>query len=168
MVFRDGVGDGRLNHTLEYEVPQIQQAFKRFGDGYNPKLSFVVVSKRVLSRFAIANTRVNAFLPFTATNYGSKLLRSFVIQGEYDNVPVGTVVDHTINKVYADGWPNFYLVSQSTLRGTVSPTHYILLYDNSDIHPDHLQKLTYKLTFMYVNSPAGSISVPAPCMVSLN
>ena len=62
-MFRDGVGDGRLNHTLEYEVPQIQQAFKRFGDSYNPKLSFVVVSKRVLSRFAIANTRVNSFLP---------------------------------------------------------------------------------------------------------
>ena len=50
VVFRDGVGDGRFNYTLEYEVPQIQRAFTKVSPEYKPKLSFVIVSKRIMVR----------------------------------------------------------------------------------------------------------------------
>jgi len=140
VVFRDGVGDGRLQFTRDYEVPQLLEAFKKFQPNYEPKLSFVVVSKRILAKFTVQNDR-----------------------GQMDNPPRGTVVDHTVTRAYREGWPNFYLVSQAATRGTVSPTHYILIYDNSKLEPDHLQKLTYKLTFMYTPNP-GSVRVPAPCL----
>ncbi len=50
-------------------------------------------------------------------------------------------------------------------QGTVTPTHYNVVYDGSGWKPDILQKLTYKLTHMYYNWP-GTIRVPAPCQVS--
>lgn len=37
----------------------------------------------------------------------------------------------------------FYLISQKTLQGTVIPTHYFILYDNTDIKTLH--ELTFKL-----------------------
>ena len=52
----------------------------------------------------------------------------------------------------------FNLLSQ----GTVSPTHYIVVHDNTGLKPDILQKISYKLTHMYYNWP-GTVRVPAPC-----
>lgn len=46
---------------------------------------------------------------------------------------------------------DFYLVSQSVRQGTVSPTHYNVIDDNSDWSPEIIQRLTYKLTHMYFN-----------------
>ena len=47
-------------------------------------------------------------------------------------------------------------------QGTVSPTHYIVVHDNTGLKPDILQKISYKLTHMYYNWP-GTVRVPAPC-----
>jgi aubergine-like protein len=44
----------------------------------------------------------------------------------------------------------------------VSPTHYVVIYDNSKLKPDYMQRLTYKMTHLYYNWP-GTIRVPAPC-----
>lgn len=60
---------------------------------------------------------------------------------------------------------DFFLVSQHVRQGTVTPTHYNVVHDLSGLKPDHMQKLTYKLTHMYYNWP-GTIRVPAPCQVS--
>ena len=70
------------------------------------------------------------------------------------------MLDHTITKRQLR--PNFFLVSQKVSEGTVSPTHYVLLYDNSSMSVDDSQKISYKLTHMYYNWP-GAIRVPAPC-----
>ena len=56
-------------------------------------------------------------------------------------------------------------MSQHVRQGTVSPTHYNVVYDASELKPDHMQRLTYKMTHMYYNWP-GTIRVPAPCQVS--
>ena len=56
-------------------------------------------------------------------------------------------------------------MSQHVRQGTVTPTHYNVVYDGSGWKPDILQRLTYKLTHMYYNWP-GTIRVPAPCQVS--
>merc|ERR1712098_1004221 len=75
------------------------------------------------------------------------------------NPPSGTVVDDvvTLPERY-----DFFLVSQSVRQGTVNPTSYNVIKDNSGLKPGHLQKLTYKLTHLYYNWP-GTVRVPAPC-----
>ncbi|KAM4577959.1 piwi-like protein 1 isoform 2-T2 [Fundulus diaphanus] len=135
IVYRDGVGDGQLHSVVNYEVAQIIDSIRSMGQDYEPKLSVVVVKKRVGSRFF--------------TNIGGKLT----------NPPPGTVIDTEITR---PEWYDFYIVSQAVRCGSVSPTHYNVVYDTSGLKPDHMQRLTYKLCHMYYNWQ-GIIRVPAPC-----
>ena len=139
VIYRDGVGDGQLRFVSEHEMPQLQSCFPMFenirGGPYCPKFTIVIVSKRINIRFFA---------------YGQRSL---------DNPNPGTVLDHTVTRQF---WPDFYLVSQHVRHGTVSPTHYIVVYGHENLKPDHIQRLSYKLTHMYYNWP-GTIRVPAPC-----
>jgi len=137
VIYRDGVGDGQLDAVLEHETPQLLDCFKDIGADYNPKVSIVVVKKRINSRFF-------------ASGGGNELI----------NPPPGTVVDNTVTR---PDWYDFFLVSQSVNQGTVTPTHYHVIKDTNELGPDKMQRLTYKLTHLYYNWP-GTIRVPAPCM----
>ena len=53
---------------------------------------------------------------------------------------------------------DFYIVSQAVRFGSVSPTHYNVVYDTSGLKPDHMQRLTYKLCHMYYNWQVGFFS----------
>lgn len=136
IVYRDGVGDGRLDYCKLHEVGQIKSAFQSFDD-YSPCLTVIIVSKRI-------NTR---FMTFNQT-------------GDYTNPLPGTVVDHTIVK---RDYFNFFLVSQKAGQGTVAPTHFLVIHNESDMTADHVQIFSYKLTHMYYNWP-GTVRVPAPCL----
>ena len=57
---------------------------------------------------------------------------------------------------------DFLIVSQSVCQGTVNPTSYNGVRDTSGLKPEHLQKLTYKLTLLYYSWP-GIVRVPALC-----
>ncbi len=46
---------------------------------------------------------------------------------------------------------DFFIVSQAVRFGCVAPTHYNVVFDNSGLKPDHMQRLTYKLCHMYYN-----------------
>uniref|UniRef100_A0A8C9WXA7 Piwi-like RNA-mediated gene silencing 1 n=1 Tax=Sander lucioperca TaxID=283035 RepID=A0A8C9WXA7_SANLU len=98
-------------------------------------LSVVVVKKRISSRFFAH------------------------INGKVTNPPPGTIVDSEVTR---PEWYDFYIVSQAVRSGSVSPTHYNVVYDTSGLKPDHMQRLTYKLCHMYFNWQ-GIIRVPAPC-----
>jgi len=140
VIYRDGVGDGRLKQVAEYEVEQLTSCFGMFdsicdGGKYNPKLSVIIVSKRINVRF------------FSAA------------QRQLTNPPPGTVLDHVATK---HDYPDFFLVSQHVRQGTVSPTHYIVISGSEYMKPDHVQRLSYKMTHMYYNWP-GTVRVPAPC-----
>ncbi|XP_034548252.1 piwi-like protein 1 isoform X2 [Notolabrus celidotus] len=135
IVYRDGVGDGQLHSVVNYEVSQILESIKSMGHDYVPKLSVVVVKKRISTRF---------FAHFN---------------GKATNPPPGTVVDTEVTR---PEWYDFYIVSQAVRQGSVSPTHYNVVYDTSGLKPDHMQRLTYKLCHMYYNWQ-GIIRVPAPC-----
>jgi len=50
-------------------------------------------------------------------------------------------------------------------QGTVTPTHYVVIYDTTNMKTDHVQQLTYKLCHLYCSWP-GNIRVPAPSQVS--
>ncbi|KAJ3610165.1 hypothetical protein NHX12_022259 [Muraenolepis orangiensis] len=136
MVYRDGVGDGMLQSVVNYEVPQIIESLKSLGEDYMPKLTVVVVKKRVSSRFFAH------------------------MDGKVANPPPGTVIDTDVTR---PEWYDFYIVSQEVRIGSVSPTHYNVVYDTSGLKPDHMQRLTYKLCHMYYNWQ-GTIAVPAPCL----
>lgn len=44
--------------------------------------------------------------------------------------------------------------------GSVSPTHYNVIYDSSGLKPDHIQRLTYKLCHVYYNWPVSAAGRP--------
>ncbi|XP_051862423.1 protein argonaute-3-like isoform X1 [Drosophila albomicans] len=104
--------------------------------GKNIKITFIVVQKRINTRF------------FTGSN------------NNYTNPSPGTVVDKGITRAQMY---DFFLVSQSVRQGTVSPTHFVVLRDDSNYGPDIIQKLSYKLCFLYYNWP-GTVCIPACCM----
>ncbi|XP_051508988.1 piwi-like protein 1 [Myxocyprinus asiaticus] len=135
IVYRDGVGDGMLQSVVDYEVPQIMQSIKTMGQDYEPKLSVVVVKKRISSRFFAR------------------------IDGKIANPPPGTVIDTEVTR---PEWYDFFIISQAVRFGCVAPTHYNVVFDNSGLKPDHMQRLTYKLCHMYYNWQ-GIVRVPAPC-----
>uniref|UniRef100_A0A3Q2Z002 Piwi-like RNA-mediated gene silencing 1 n=3 Tax=Hippocampus comes TaxID=109280 RepID=A0A3Q2Z002_HIPCM len=135
IVYRDGVGDGQLHSVVNYEVAQIIDSIKSMGQEYMPKLSMVVVKKRINCRLFEHSS------------------------GKILNPPPGTVVDTEVTR---PEWYDFYIVSQAVNFGSVSPTHYNVVYDTSGLKPDHMQRLTYKLCHMYYNWQ-GIIAVPAPC-----
>eukprot|EP00794_Sanderia_malayensis_P019493 gene19493-21418_t len=136
IVYRDGVGDGQLNVVSTYEVQQLSECFALFGPHYQPKMAVIVVQKRINTRiFAVAGNQ------------------------KLDNPPPGTVLDHSVTR---KDWFDFFLVSQHVRQGTVTPTHYVVVHDESGLKADHLQRLSYKLTHLYYNWP-GTVRVPAPC-----
>ena len=65
----------------------------------------------------------------------------------------GTMIDSTVTR---PEWYDFFLISQSVRQGTVTPTHYNVVYDTSGLKPDITQRLTYKLTHLYFNWPVSS------------
>lgn len=74
--------------------------------------------------------------------------------GNYRNPIPGTIADTEITR---PEWYDFFLVSQSVRQGTVSPTHYNVIYDTTGLKPDHVQRLTYKLTHLYYNWPVSEL-----------
>ncbi|XP_073961880.1 piwi-like protein Ago3 isoform X1 [Choristoneura fumiferana] len=135
IMFRDGVGDGQLKVVQDYEIPQMKICFSIVNETYKPTLTYVVVQKRI-------NTRI-----FMRASSG------------FENPHPGTVLDHTVTR---RDWYDFLIVSQKVNQGTVTPTHYVVVHDDSGMTPDQCQRLTYKMCHLYYNWP-GTVRVPAPC-----
>nr|XP_020860014.1 piwi-like protein 1 isoform X1 [Phascolarctos cinereus] len=133
-VYRDGVGDGQLQTMVDYEVPQILRCLNSHPN-YSYKLVVIVVKKRLNARFFVEKN------------------------GRLENPSAGTVIDVEVTR---PEWYDFFIISQSVRVGTVMPTHYNVIFDNTDLTPDQIQCLTYKLCYMYYNW-TGVIRVPAPC-----
>jgi len=154
VIFRDGVGDSQAKAVLLHEVQQFRNVFakvnqqeqvqKQFKMSWNPKLVVILVQKKIATRF---------FRPDSS-----------------DNPPPGTVVDRDIvmhpkkpmipevNTTQYD----FYLVSHTDRKGTVAPTRYSVICDESGLPPEYIQNITYKMCHLYYNW-TGTIAVPAPC-----
>ncbi|KFB43049.1 AGAP008862-PA-like protein [Anopheles sinensis] len=137
IIFRDGVSDSQIRMCEEYELPQLLAACEAVQPGYKPKITFIIVQKRIITRMFSMNGA----------------------DGSFGNPPPGTVLDHTVTRRYLY---DFFLVSQSVRQGTVSPTHFVILRDDSSFSPDILQRLAYKMCYMYYNWP-GTVRVPACC-----
>lgn len=75
------------------------------------------------------------------------------------NPHAGIVVDKDV----VWGHYNFYLMSHNVNCGSMTPTHYNVVVNESKMSSRALYELTYNLCFMYYNWQGG-IRVPAPCM----
>ena len=80
------------------------------------------------------------------------------------NVLPGTIIDNTITS--ESEW-DFYLTSTVSIQGTSNSTHYVVYYDDNQIPPIVLYKLTYDLTFLYYNNQK-CVRLPAPLKNCIN
>ena len=72
------------------------------------------------------------------------------------NPPSGTVVDDvvTLPERY-----DFFLISQSVRQGTVNPTSYNVVLDESGLKPEHIQRLTYKVCTYNLLAGKSNVSI---------
>ncbi|XP_050528913.1 protein argonaute-3-like [Daktulosphaira vitifoliae] len=135
IIYRDGVGDGDIKKVEELELQDLENFFKSFTEHYIPKITYIIVQKRI-------NTRV----------------LQYISDKNYSNPAAGTVIDNTVTR---RNYFDFFLVSQYTRQGTVNPTHYIVLKNGCNLSTENVQRLSYKLCHLYYNW-CGTIKVPAP------
>lgn len=131
IIYRDGISDGQVRSVFENEVGHLKKKLEEAYYGPNFKLTFIVVSKRINTRF-------------------------FRNKGNPD---VGTVIDDVVTSPFKY---DFFIVSQQVRQGTVAPTAYNVISDNSGLEPEIIQQVTYKLTHMYYNCTT-TVRVPAQC-----
>ncbi|OQV19385.1 Protein argonaute-3 [Hypsibius exemplaris] len=164
VIFRDGISDNELDQVVKSELPQILEVCKdptvimellgcswsgsessssKSEADYNPEVYFIIVQKRINQRLFLIE--------------GSKEGKQALA-----NPKPGTVVDEIITR--RDMY-DFYLVPQNVREGSVTPVHFIVIYqpEKPRLSVDNIQNLAYKLTHMYYNW-TGTIRVPAPCM----
>ncbi|CAG7711633.1 unnamed protein product [Allacma fusca] len=134
MIYRDGVLRRDYKTLLLHELKQYMEVIDMLYVGRRPFLSMVVVQKRVYERFF------------------AKLET-----GKYVNSPPGTVIDHDMTRKRCY---DFFLNSMYRKKGTTIPTHYVMVYDNSNMSPDVFHQVTYSLCYSYFNWP-GTFYVPS-------
>lgn len=131
LFYRDGVGEGQTNFVYEHELSHLRRALQEYYGEKPVKLAFVIVSKRINTKFFAEDRQKGA-----------------------QNVPAGTVVDDvvTLPERY-----DFFLVSQHVNQGTATPTNYNVIYDTFGLPPDKLQQMTYIMCHLYVSEISLSI-----------
>ena len=132
--FRHGIGEGQYDDVIEFEINRILETFNINYKDEAPKLTFVVVNKRVDDRFAVD------------TKEGLKNPRGGLV-----------VIDNVVKKDQA----NFFLVAQNVTQGTANPTHYEILYTGGGIKFEEVVDIAYSFTYGYANW-MGAVKVPAP------
>lgn len=142
IIYRDGVGDAQRQQVIQKEIIQFREAFAEM---YNkvaeqPKVTLVVVNKRITQRFFVKNER-----------------------GELVNPPSGCIVDKgLVEHSDPNGSFDFFMMPSGANQGCVLPTHFFVPMNESSLTKIELQSLTYALCHFYFNW-AGPIKVPAPC-----
>ncbi|CAH1128332.1 unnamed protein product [Ceutorhynchus assimilis] len=137
--FRDGVSEGQFEKVKQDEIRAIRAGCKKLqADGYEPKITFLVVQKRHHTRLFPKNQRDSDDRNF--------------------NVPAGTCVDTEIVHPFLQ---DFYLVSHASIQGVAKPTKYCTLWDDNDMDNDEVEQLSYYLCHMFTRCNR-SVSYPAP------
>lgn len=131
--FRDGVGEGQLQEVINIEVKAIEEKLAQKYQNQKPGLIFIVVTKRVDDRFAINSQGIR-------------------------NPNAGLVV---IKDVVKSDRANFFMIAQKVTQGTANPTHYDVIYNNTNLSLNEIVTLSYELAWGYSNW-MGPVKVPAP------
>ena len=94
--------------------------------GYNPQIIYIVVNKRVNSRF------------FANNSSGGNLQGKF--RPKLDNPTPGTIIFEPLATQNAY---DFHLAAQKVTQGTCTPTHYRIAYDATQIPQEAIAQFTY-------------------------
>jgi eukaryotic translation initiation factor 2C len=125
--------------VIKEELPQIFEAFKRIdakNPRYHPTLSVVICGKRHNARFYPTDSE------FADRN---------------GNTRPGTVVDKGVTSVLDF---DFYLQAHAGLQGTVKPTHYVVIYDESQLSADTVQQGVHAASYLYARATKAVSLVP--------
>ncbi len=121
------------------ELRQITAAFNRVdakNPRYRPMLSIVICGKRHNARFYPTDSE------FADRN---------------GNTRPGTVVDKGVTSMLDF---DFYLQAHAGLQGTVKPTHYIVIYDESSLTADMVQQGVHTASYLYARATKAVSLVP--------
>jgi eukaryotic translation initiation factor 2C len=148
LVYRDGVPEGMYQSVITAEVMGIlDECFKieytaKNEKHYRPNITFVTMQKGHHTRFFPSN---------------------LVDADETGNCRAGTVIDSCITSVCDY---DFYLYSHNggkrldSLEMTTRPVRYTVLWDDNDMSPDTLQRVTYDMCFTFARASRPVSVVP--------
>ncbi|KAF4530653.1 hypothetical protein B566_EDAN004892 [Ephemera danica] len=111
-----------------------------------------VLSQQMLSNVYQGDTWKFAYI-FLTKHSGARI---FSRNGH--NPPIGTVVDKCITRM---NQYDFYLITAPIQSHTSFPTLYNVVWDNTGLNADKMQRLAYKLTHLYFNVKS-TVRTPAP------
>ncbi|KAI0692213.1 Piwi-domain-containing protein [Cytidiella melzeri] len=151
IIYRDGVSEGEYARVISNEINQVEDAENIGSEAlnaieprppYKPQIVFVVVGKRHHVRF----------FPTGQSPADSS-----------GNCRAGLVVDR---EIVHSRFLSFYLQSHGGIIGTSRPSNYVVLRNDPNWTPDHLQGVSFALCHVY--APATrSVSIPAPVYCEL-
>ncbi|KAH8104896.1 Piwi domain-containing protein [Phellopilus nigrolimitatus] len=135
VVFRDGVSEGQFDQVLIHELPEIRAALRSF-KGKTPKLTIAICGKRHHTRF-----------------YPTKPEQA----DKTSNTKAGTLVDQGVTAVYNF---DFYLQAHAGLQGTVRPTHYTVIFDESRFPADEIQQGANDVSYLWARATKSVSLIP--------
>lgn len=124
--YRGGVSEGDIPYVFNIELHHLTDSLnKRYANAsFEFKMAYIIVSKKINTRF------------FQSSG------------NDVRNPSPGTVIDNTVTLKERY---EFFLISQSCNQGTIAPTNYNVLYDNTGLPPNRIQAWTFIQTHMYYN-----------------
>lgn len=140
MVYRDGVGGPTFRQKLlDIELQTMIDSMKAYEAGYDPKIIYVFVDKRISTRFFAAE--------------GQDIV----------NPAPGTVVDYGLVEETNENMYDFYLIPHKATIATALPVHFRVEYNSTGWTKSQVETYTYWWCYNYFNY-MGSIKVPASVM----
>lgn len=150
IIFRDGVGEGQIVSILDVELPALEKAVQSAGEkvkiAYKPEVIFVLANKKVPQRMFEESERYQR-------GRGGRGASTIL------NPPPGSVISGPMSRYNYD----FFMVPQWVNQGTATPTHYVVVHNNSKLSEQALITLTYHQCYNYFNWK-GAIRIPASLM----
>ncbi|PIC15741.1 hypothetical protein B9Z55_022601 [Caenorhabditis nigoni] len=141
VIYRDGLSEGDFQRTLYEEKKSVENVCLRIAPGYNPTLTYIVVTKRHHTRFFL--------------NYKEEGLPE---QGF--NVRPGTLVEDTVT---TRDFYDFFLATQVGQIGLARPTHYYVLWDSWKVPATFWPTITHALTYLFCRS-TNTVNLPSPLL----
>uniref|UniRef100_A0A0G4FCF4 Piwi domain-containing protein n=1 Tax=Chromera velia CCMP2878 TaxID=1169474 RepID=A0A0G4FCF4_9ALVE len=166
VIYRDGMGESQKQLVRDFEIAALQECFRGIETIWagTVEVVYIVVNKMIHQRFAVKATK--EMLP-RAPRGGGRGGRgggggaATIQEGDLTNAQPLTVFDNTV--VSTEKF-DFFISHQEVTQGSVTPTHYdVLFWNNRLMSVDDVQRLTAQLSMLYQNWP-GPIRVPAPVM----
>lgn len=154
VIYRDGVGESQKAELFKSEFGNMLNLLDKNFPGYNPKIIFATINKKVHTRFFSKNGAI--------PSRGAK--RGYHEEGVLSNPQPGTVIHSGItdSTIY-----EYLLMPQYVNEGTGTPSRIQVLYDTSGMTIETFEELTNAMCYGYDNWQ-GAIRTPAPCKYALS